>query len=115
MARSSGQPRMTLSTQLVLRALMEDPAREMYGLEMCAVAGLPSGTIHPILVRLEKVGWLESSWENIDPHAEGRPRRRYYRLNPNMLANVRAALSRVDANAQAIARLRPHLAGGDLR
>lgn len=34
---------MTLQTQLVLRALLEDPAKERYGLELCELAGLPSG------------------------------------------------------------------------
>jgi PadR family transcriptional regulator PadR len=103
---------MTLPTQLVLRQLMSDPGQEMYGLELCAASGLPSGTIHPILARLEKVGWLESWWEEVDPSERGRPRRRYYRLNPNSIAIVRSALHRADASAQALARLRPVLAGG---
>src|SRR5208282_1432231 len=43
--------------------------------------GLPSGTIYPILARLERIGWVDSDWEDPDAHiAEGRPRRRYYRL-----------------------------------
>lgn len=103
-------PRMTLPTQLVLRALLEDPQRERYGLEICAAAGLPSGTIHPILARLEKVGWLLSSWEQVDPKEQGRPRRRYYRLNPNNIAAVKSALARADASAASLARLRPGLA-----
>jgi len=49
-------PRMTITTQLVLRALLAEPTREMYGLEICAEAGLPSGTIHPILARLAGLG-----------------------------------------------------------
>ncbi|MET1074915.1 MAG: PadR family transcriptional regulator [Umezawaea sp.] len=103
---------MTLPTQLVLRQLMEDPAREMYGLEICAAAGLPSGTIHPILARLEKVGWLESRWEEVDPAAEGRPKRRYYRLHPDGIAQVKAALHRAEASVKALGRLRPGFAGG---
>ena len=56
-------PRMTIPTQLVLQVLLADRAREMYGLQICAEAGLPSGTIHPILARLEhEFGWLESRW-----------------------------------------------------
>lgn len=106
----TGAPRMTLPTQQVLRTLLEDPQREMYGLEICAVAGLPSGTIHPILARLENLGWLRSHWEEIDPREEGRPRRRYYRLDPNSIASVQAALARADA-AVARLRLRPGLAG----
>ena len=53
MSKQSG-PRMTLPTQLVLRALLAEPTQEMYGLQICQAAGLPSGTIHPILARLER-------------------------------------------------------------
>ena len=63
---------MTIPTQLVLRALLADPARELYGVEVSTAAGLPSGTVHPILARLEGVGWLTSRWEEFDPRAEGR-------------------------------------------
>lgn len=103
---------MTLPTQLVLRELMKDPTREMYGLEICAAAGLPSGTIHPILARLAKVGWLQSRWETVDPGQLGRPRRRYYSLDPNSVATVTAALHRAEASATALKQLRPGLAGG---
>jgi PadR family transcriptional regulator len=34
--------------------------------------------VHPILARLERAGWLSSRWEAVNPHREGRPRRRYY-------------------------------------
>ena len=74
---ADGGPRMTIPTQLVLRALLEDPARELYGVEIGAAAGLPSGTVHPILARLEGLRWVESRWEDIDTRAEGRPARRY--------------------------------------
>ena len=70
---------MTLATKRVLAVLLDDPG-PLYGLEICTKADLPSGTIHPILARLEKAGWLESEWEPVDPHAQGRPRRRYYKL-----------------------------------
>jgi len=114
MATESPDPRMTLTTQLVLGALLEDPARELYGLQICAKAGLPSGTIHPILARLEKVEWLESWWENIDPREEGRPRRRYYRLSPDGAERARVALARATENTAAIRRLRPGMASGGI-
>ena len=84
---------MTIPTQLVLRALLDDPARELYGVEIGAAAGLPSGTVHPILARLEGVGWLQSRWEDIDPRAEGRPARRYYRLTAGGAESARTALA----------------------
>jgi len=85
---------MTLQTQLVLRALLEDPTKERYGLALCEMVGLPSGTIYPILARLEQLRWLESSWEDAELHvAEGRPRRRYYRLTQHGAEQARHALA----------------------
>ncbi|HET7518834.1 MAG TPA: helix-turn-helix transcriptional regulator [Actinomycetes bacterium] len=98
---------MTIPTQLVLRALLADPARELYGVEVGQAAGLPSGTVHPILARLETVGWLESRWEEIDPRAEGRPARRYYRLTPDGIELAGAALARAYTATARPAWLRP--------
>ena len=105
-------PRMTIPTQLVLRALLAEPTREMYGLEICAAAGLPSGTIHPILARLEAMEWLESRWEDTDPSEAGRPRRRYYRLNPDGIQRVRNALAHAYTSTSVLSTLRPDLAQG---
>src|SRR5881628_792863 len=101
-------PRMTISTQLVLRALVADPAQERYGVEIGRAAGLPSGTVHPILARLEGVGWLTSRWEQIDPRAEGRPPRRYYRLTADGAPAARDALARAH-RPSLVRRLRPQV------
>lgn len=85
---------MTIPTQLVLRALLADPARELYGVEIGDDAGLPSGTVHPILARLEAAGWVESRWEDVDPSAAGRPARRYYRVTADGAVQARDALAR---------------------
>jgi PadR family transcriptional regulator, regulatory protein PadR len=106
-----GDPRMTLPTQLVLRAMLQDPSGEMYGLEICGEAGLPSGTIHPILARLEQVGWLESRWEEVDPSEEGRPRRRYYRFSRDGAEHARYALARAHQTAGSKLRLNPRIVG----
>lgn len=98
---------MTLPTRLVLQAMLDEPTQEMYGLQIGRKAGLPSGTIHPILARFEEYGWLESRWEDIDPGKEGRPRRRYYRLSPDGIEYASAALARAQAHsAAALARVR---------
>jgi PadR family transcriptional regulator PadR len=99
---------MTIPTQLVLEALLADPQRELYGLEIGNQAELRSGTVHPILVRLEGVGWLQSRWEDIDPSAEGRPPRRYYRLTADGARAAQAALARAHRPSLA-RRLRPQL------
>nr|WP_082772382.1 PadR family transcriptional regulator [Actinoplanes sp. TFC3] len=72
--------RMTSSVLKVIAALLADPTSERYGLQIMQATGLPSGTLYPILVRLERAGWVESKWEDVDPALEGRPSRRYYRL-----------------------------------
>jgi len=97
---------MTIPTQLVLRALLEDPQRELYGVEVGAAAGLPSGTVHPILARLEGLRWLESRWEEIDTRAAARPARRYYRLTADGVQSARAALARAYRPSRA-PRFRP--------
>jgi PadR family transcriptional regulator, regulatory protein PadR len=103
-------PRMTLTAQLVLRALLEQPTKEMYGVEICAAAGLRSGTIHPILARWELAGVLESRWEEVEPREEGRPRRRYYRIAPDAVEFVRNALARAYTSRAHLAQLQPNTA-----
>jgi PadR family transcriptional regulator PadR len=96
--------RMTIPTQLVLRELLMDPTRELYGLEVGRSAGLASGTVYPILARLEAVGWVTSRWEDVDPRAANRPARRYYRLTD---AGAEAAPSSLARAARSLARARP--------
>ena len=99
---------MTLPTQLVLRTLLAEPTQEMYGLEICTEAGLPSGTIHPILARLEGLGWIESRWEDIDSREEGRPRRRYYKMTEDGIEYARIALARATTSISKLGlRTRP--------
>ena len=101
-------PRMTMTTQAVLRVFVADPTTIRYGFELCAITGLPSGTIHPILARLEGFGWLESDWEDIDPKQEGRPRRRHYQLSERGLVQARGSLATATAStARLKSRLRP--------
>jgi DNA-binding PadR family transcriptional regulator len=101
-------PRMTIPTQRVLEALLEDPARELYGIEIGDAADLRSGTVHPILARLERVGWLTSRWEDVDASVAGRPARRYYALTADGVRAARAALARAYRPASA-RRLRPQV------
>jgi PadR family transcriptional regulator PadR len=110
-SKKASGPRMTIPTQLVLRAMLAEPAKEMYGLEICEASGLASGTIHPILARLEGLGWLESSWENVKPEDEGRPRRRYYRLTKDGAERARIALAQATTSVTALG-LNPRPARG---
>ena len=52
----------------------------LYGLELAERTGLKSGSLYPILIRLDERGLLESRW--IEPSAAGRPPRHAYRILP---------------------------------
>jgi PadR family transcriptional regulator, regulatory protein PadR len=84
---------MTTSVLKVLSAMLADTAAERYGLDLIHDTGLASGTLYPILVRLERSGWVTAQWEDIDPVAEGRPSRRYYRLTPHGAETARHELA----------------------
>jgi PadR family transcriptional regulator PadR len=65
-------------TLAILDALLAHPAQWHHGYAICLQTGIPSGTLYPILMRLDKQGWLETRWENSVP--PGRPPRHLYRL-----------------------------------
>lgn len=88
---SSDSPRITGPTLKVLREVLSNPLRDISGAEISRTTGLPSGTLYPILFRLEKHGWLCSRWEESEPSDLGRPRRRLYRLTAPGEARARAA------------------------
>ena len=73
-------PKTTVETLAVLAVLARHARTPRYGLEISQEVGLASGTIYPILARVEKAGWVESRWESIDPKIEGRRPRRYYTI-----------------------------------
>lgn len=76
----------------VLGAMLQSSDAEWYGLDLSKRSGLKPGTIYPILGRLLDAGWLERRWEPIDPVAEGRPRRRLYKLTGVGATSARWAL-----------------------
>lgn len=83
----------TLQTMAILRVLVGEPGKPRYGLEISKEAGLKTGTIYPVLARLERAGWVTSSWEDIDEAAEGRRRRRYYQLTAEGAVKARRVLA----------------------
>jgi PadR family transcriptional regulator PadR len=80
MGKEDRSVRMSLQTLRVLEAFLESPADQLSGADVHQRCGIASGTLYPILLRLESAGWFVSRWESIDPSAAGRPRRRLYRL-----------------------------------
>jgi DNA-binding PadR family transcriptional regulator len=70
--------RLTRPTTLVLLALSRG---ERHGFDLLDATGLASGTVYPILRRLEVAGLVRARWEPVHrARDEARPPRRYYDL-----------------------------------
>lgn len=82
--------RLSITAVSVLQAIADG---HEYGFDVIDRTGLPSGTVYPALSRLERDGYLKSSWEDeAEAHAEGRPARRYYRVTAPGVRALGAAL-----------------------
>lgn len=92
--------RVTAATVAVLRALDCEPEPQ-WGLRLVKATGLQPGSVYPILDRLERRGWVTSSWEE-DPARSG-PRRRLYRLTADGAAAAVRTCAEFDARQR-----RPH-------
>lgn len=73
------QTQITTQTLKVLAAMMSSE-EEISGAEIARSTKLASGTLYPILMRLEDAKWVTSRWEDGDPRQLGRPRRRLYQI-----------------------------------
>lgn len=83
---------MSRSTVAVLRALAEGAE---YGFDVMEATGLASGTVYPILGRLESRGYASSRWEDPEVHRrEGRPARKYYQITAEGRATLFDELER---------------------
>lgn len=83
--------RLSISACSVLQALVDGAH---YGFEIIDHTGLPSGTVYPALSRLERDGYVASSWEDeTRAHADGRPARRYYKVSAHGARALREAVA----------------------
>jgi PadR family transcriptional regulator, regulatory protein PadR len=62
----------------VLSVLRDAGTDWSHGYELCRETGVKSGTLYPLLIRLEAQGYLEAMWQQ--PEQSGRPPRHAYRL-----------------------------------
>jgi len=72
----------------VLAVLLHAGGEWSHGYELAQVANVKSGTLYPLLIRLETQGYLESEWQQ--PVEGGRPPRHAYRLTPTGVQLARA-------------------------
>src|SRR3954470_16714177 len=100
----SGSRPMGYATLTVLQAIASG---YLYGFDIMDVTGLPSGTVYPILSKLEDSGFLKSRWE--DPRTarrEKRPPRRSYEIT----GDGREALAESVRKYREVPRLSPRKA-----
>ena len=105
----SNPPNLTYPTALVLHALASGHA---YGFDIIDATGLPSGTVYPLLRRLERLGCVESRWESHGEAARaGRPARKYYRITGEGREVLARAKTRFAALGQALHPVRGRARG----
>jgi DNA-binding PadR family transcriptional regulator len=93
--------RLTYPTALVLQALVHG---YHHGFDIIDATGLPSGTVYPILRRLDAEGAVRSRWEReAVARKEQRPARRYYELTSSGALLAREAATRY----RAVSEIRP--------
>jgi PadR family transcriptional regulator PadR len=80
-----------------LQAFAENVRAELAGADIMKAARVSSGTLYPLLLRLEKAGMLESRWEAERPEDLGRPRRRFYKITPTGVQFAQNALRELSA------------------
>lgn len=96
--------KVTYPTTLVLHALAQG---FRHGFDMLDVTGLPSGTVYPILRRLEHEGLVTADWENVAiAREEQRPPRRYYEVTAAGHLLLKTALARYEVPRSIAARAR---------
>ena len=100
--------KMSLATLAVLNVLLERLGKPTYGLDIMRTAQLASGTVYPILARLEAGGLVSGSWEAA-ASVTGRPARRYYVLTGSGERVAREALA--TARARIAPSFRPSPGG----
>jgi DNA-binding PadR family transcriptional regulator len=82
--------------------LLADLEGWRHGYDLSRETDLRSGTLYPILMRLERQGWLEARWE--ESPAAGKPRRHLYRLSAAGAREARAMIARGRGDVRVVRR-----------
>src|SRR5690242_8417737 len=77
----------------VLKLFLEEPDRPRYGFEIMRATGMASGSLYPMLAKLQAAGWLTRGKEDIDPRAAGRPARTNYTITGAAVSAARIQLA----------------------
>ena len=107
--------KLTGPLERVLRLFLADASARHYGYDLMKAAKLPSGTLYPMLARLQDEGLVTSEWEPQPDDANGRPPRKYYQLTGEGARVARLELARASLAAPRRARGSARPARGSAR
>lgn len=82
-----------------------DDGRDHYGTGILKKIPMLSGTLYPLLWRLEREGLLRAAWEQGDPAELGRPRRRYYSITQDGHSQLLGMMDQLMQDTKAWAKL----------
>ena len=78
----------------IISSLLDAYPEDTYGLDIMRSTKVKSGTLYPILDRLLENDYVKAAWEDGETAvADGRPRRRYYKLTNAGASWARDALA----------------------
>jgi hypothetical protein len=103
--------KITASLERVLRVFLTDISALHYGYDLMKAARLPSGTLYPMLARLQEQGLVASQWEPRPEDASGRPPRKYYQLTGEGVRVARLELAQATSAAPGAAGRRVRIPG----
>ena len=106
--------KLTKPLERVLRVFLADVSARRYGYDLMKAARLPSGTLYPMLARLQDQGLVTSEWEPPPADANGRPPRKYYQLTGEGIRIARLELAHASARRQRAPARPGHPAPGSL-
>jgi DNA-binding PadR family transcriptional regulator len=87
--------RVSYQTVVVLRCLLDCPIKWRHGYELLERCRLQSGTLYPILLRLQMRNLLERAWR--PPQQAGRPPRHVFRLTKLGLKQAKVLLNEYES------------------
>jgi len=93
------------SARTILAIMVDAGNGWLHGYDLYRQSGVKSGTLYPLLIRLEEQGYLEAEWQA--PAEPGRPPRHAYRLTAAGRSLARANPPLDEGTAARGARERP--------
>jgi DNA-binding PadR family transcriptional regulator len=84
------KPNTSPQTRSLFEVFLADAPAWRYGYDLSRLTGIKSGTLYPILMRLEASGLLEAQWESAP--AAGKPPRHMYRLSASGMTEAAESL-----------------------